>query len=373
MKLSNGIITFSGGQTNPYEMFADYYRHYSKEVQGKDIGAYKQFAEDGRALSLSDKQKQMHEVMLSEIERVAGYSRPKNMASEIWASNPNFKWSTFAVVTMMIETILPDTIINSIGLYTDMRFIGWGDVPHFEIPNRALFTTSLGANAQRNTMVQRQYKGDATIPVYNHVISSSVDLYAVLANRMNLAEFASRAVISIETAMTKEAYNAVVAGITASTVPAALKYEGAFDMEKLITMCQTVGAYNFGMKPVIAGTTVGLMKVLPDSAAGYRLNAEADGPRINLIRTAYDYDFMVLPQIATGDYTNYSLALDNDLLMVLSPAADKLVRGVVEGSTMTNSNDFFDNANLTSKYTINKRFGFEYLSGAVAGSYKITG
>lgn len=372
MKLSNQIVTFSAGNTSPYEMFADYYRHYSDEVQGKNIGTYKKFAEDGHAISLADKQTQMNEVMFAEIERVAGQKRPEGMSPEIWATNPNFKWSTFAVVTMMIETILPDTIINSIGLYTDMRFIGWGDVAHFEVPNHALFTTSLGANAQRNTMVQRQYKADATIPVYNHVITSSVDLYAVLAGRMNLAEFASRAVISIETEMTKEAYNAVVAGITASTVPAALKYEGVFDMEKLITMCQTVGAYNFGMKPVIAGTTVGLMKVLPDSAAGYRLNADANGPRINLIRTAYDYDFMVLPQVATGDYTNYSLALENDLLMVLSPASDKLIRGVIEGSTLSNSNDYYDNANLTSKYTINKRFGFEYLSGAVAGSYKIT-
>lgn len=373
MKLSNEIIRFSGGNTNAYEMFHDYYCHDSAERQNKNIGSYKEFAEDGHRISLAEKEKQMHEVMLSEIERIAGSKRPSGVNPEIWASNPVFKWATFAVTTMMIETILPDTIINSIGLYTDMRFVGFGDVAHFEIPNRALFTVSQGANAQRTTMIQRQYKSDATVPVYNHVITTSVDLYAVLAGRMNLADFARRAVISIETDMSKEAYNAVKAGITASTVPSALKYEGVFDMEKLITMSQTVGAYNFGMKPVIAGTTVGLMKVLPDAAAGYRLNADANGPRINLIRTAFDYDFMVLPQVATGNYTDYSLALDNDLLMVLSPASDKLVRGVIEGSVLSNSNDYYDNANLTSNYTINKRYGFEYLSGGVAASYKITG
>lgn len=373
MKLSNDIIKFSGGSTNVYEMFYDYYCHASAERQNKKIDEYRTFAKDGRHISLAEKEKQIHEVVLSEIERVSGQKRPSGISPEIWTANPNFKWATFAVVTMLIETILPDTIINSIGLYTDMRFIGFGDVPHFEVPSRALFTVSQGSNAQRTTMIQRQYQSDATVPVYNHVISTSVDLYAVLAGRMNLADFARKAVISIETDMSREAYNAVKTGITGSNVPAALKVSGAFDMEKLITICQQVGAYNFGMKPIIAGTTVGLMKALPDSAAGYRINADANGPQINLIRTAFDYDFMVLPQIATGNYTDYSLALDNNLLMILSPASDKLVRGVIEGSTLSNSNDYYDNANLTSNYTINKRYGFEYLSGAVAGSYTITG
>lgn len=211
-----------------------------------------------------------------------------------------------------------------------------------------------------------------TIPVFNHVITTSVDLYAVLAGRQSLAEFARIAVLSIETDMTREAYNAAVAGLTAVSRPAALKIEGAFDMETLIKLCQTVGAYNFGMKPIIAGTTVGLMKVLPDSANGYRLNADAASPAVNLVRTAYDYDFMVLNQAATGDYTNYSLALDDSLLFVISPAADKIVKGVIEGSVLTNSNDYYDNADLTSNFTINKRYGFEFVSGAVSGSYKIT-
>ena len=177
-------------------------------------------------------------------------------------------------------------------------------------------------------MIQRQYKSDYIVPVYNHVITTSVDLYAVLAGRMNLAEFARKAVISIETAMTREAYEAVVTGLAnVNAGVAALNYNGVFDMTKLIQMAQTVGAYNYNMKPIIAGTTVGLMNVLPDAAAGYRLNADANGPQINLIRTAFDYDFMVLPQVATGDYTNYTLALNDNQLFVISPAADKLVRG----------------------------------------------
>lgn len=367
IKLSNNIVAFAANNTTPYEQFADYYKHYSDEVLGKNIGVY------DKSKSFAEKEEKMNKSMFAEIERVAGAKRPEGVSNEVWASNPSFKWATFAVVTMMIETILPDTVLKNIGLYTDIRNVGFGDVPLFKVPPRSLMTVSMGANAQRTTMIQKQYKSDATIPVYNHVISTSVDLYKVLAGRQSLAEFARIAVISIETNMTLEAYKAMIAGVDGSSRPAALKVEGAFDMTKLIKLCQTVQAYNFGMKPIIVGTAIGLMNVLPDSAAGYRINTDADNMNIQLIRTAYGYDFMELPQVATGDYTNYGLALDDSKLVVISPAADKIVKGVVEGAVLTNSNDYYDNADLTSNFTINKRYGFEFLSGAVSGEYSITG
>ena len=372
-KLSKDIVMFAGNNVGAYEQFADYYRQYSAEVLKKNIGAYNTLAKDGRTISFAEKEKQMNEVMLAEIERVANQSRPAGIEPQMWASNPNFKWATFAVVTAMIETILPQTVIDSIGLYTDMRFIGFGDAAMFEIPPRALFTVSTGANAQRTSMIQKQFNANVAVPVYNHVITTQVDLYAVLAGRQSLAEFARKAVLSIETAMSVEAYNAVSTGLSAAAIPTALNYSGAFDMSKLVSMCQTVSAYNFGSKAIIAGTAVGLMNVLPNSADGYRINAPADGAKIELVRSVIGYDLMVLPQVATGNYTNYGLALNDDQLMVISPASDKLVRGVVEGGVLSNSNDYYDNANLTSNFTINKRYGFEFVSGAVGGSYTITG
>ena len=76
-------------------------------------------------------------------------------------------------------------------------------------------------------------------------------------------------------------------------------------------------------------------------------------------------------QVATPDYKNYGLALDDNLIMVVSPAADKLVRGVIEGATLTNSNDFYNTADLSSNYSIDKRYGFGYMSGAIAGAYEL--
>lgn len=327
-KLSNSLVQFAGVENlSVYEMFKDYYARFSDEILHKNIGPYHTENKNGQHISFAEADSQMHKALMSEINRVAGMPMPENFSKALWASNPQFRWASFAVITMMIEEILPATIIDSIGLYTDMRFVNWGDVPLFEVPNRALPINTTAGNSQRTQPIQKFYRGNETVNVVNHAITMSVDLYAVLAGRQSLAEFARRCVLKIETDMSVDAYKALTAGLTAGTVPAALHIQGAFDMEQLIGLAQRIEAYNFGMKPIIAGTTVGLMKILPDSASGYRLNADAAGPQVNLIRTAYNYDFLELRQVATGDYTNFGTALNDDLIIVMSPASDKLVRG----------------------------------------------
>lgn len=44
----------------------------------------------------------------------------------------------------------------------------------------------------------------------------------------------------------------------------------------------------------------------------------------------------------------------------------------VLSNTLTNSNQFYDNADLTQNFTMRKDWNFEFVSGAFAGSYKIT-
>ena len=80
---------------------------------------------------------------------------------------------------------------------------------------------------------------------------------------------------------------------------------------------------------------------------------------------------MVLPQVATGDYSKYSLALDDKKIYVVSPSTDKLVKCVLEGSQLSNGNNYYDNANLTSNTTINKSWVCEFVSNATAAMIKL--
>ena len=196
-------------------------------------------------------------------------------------------------------------------------------------------------------------------------------MYKVLCGLESLAEFVRKAVLSIETEMTKDAYAAMRAGLTAVSMPANLKVTG-YSQADLLKICERVTAYNGGAKAVIIGTASAIANILPNGADGWRIVTDGDNMGIKLIKNFFDYDIMVLPQVATGNFATFDMALNDGEIYIVSPQSDKLVKGVIEGSDLTNSNDYYDNANLTSNATINKRWAFEFLSNAVAGCVQLS-
>ena len=109
--------------------------------------------------------------LLSEVQKLAGVEVNAENARRM-AKNPMVTWATFAVVEAMIDAVLPLTLINSIGTYTEIRNIGFGDSASFDIEPRTLMTVSQGANAQRTSFVQKQFKTTKTLTAVNHVITT---------------------------------------------------------------------------------------------------------------------------------------------------------------------------------------------------------
>lgn len=361
-KLPMNVVNFAAQTADSalvYELFQDYFCHYMDETQKRNIGAY------DNSHALSEKEQKMHEQLLSEVQKLSGAEITADNA-KMMAKNPMVTWATFAVVEAMIDAILPLTLINSIGTYTEIRNIGFGDSASFDIAPRSLMTVSQGANAQRTSFVQKQFKTTKTLTATNHVITTQVSMYKVLCGNESLAEFVRKAVLSIETEMTKDAYGAFRTGLTALTMPANLKVTG-YSQADLLKICERVTAYNGGAKAVIIGTASAIANILPNGADGWRIITEGSNMGIHLIKNFFDYDIMVLPQVATGNFATFDMALNDNEIYIVSPQSDKLVKGVLEGSDLTNSNDYYDNANLTSNATINKRWAFEFLSNAVAG------
>jgi len=355
------IVQFAGDKIDVYEGMRDYYFHHMSEVANIKLGAY------DSTVSLHDKEDKMHKALLSEITRVSGQVLPEGMSIQQWSMNPMVKWATFAVTGMMIDAIIPDTIVKSIGTYTDIKSVGYGETLEIDVKPNSLFTVSQGANAQRTAFVQKQFATTKTIVPVNHDITVEVALYKVLAGQESLAEFVRKAVISLERQMTSDAYDAMDTLVSGATYPSALVKTG-YTAEKLLELCQITEAYNNGAKPIILGTSQALLKVLPDATAGYRITTPSENQGIYLIKNFIDYDIVVLPQVATGK--NYGLKMKNDRLYVLSPSVDKLIKGAIEGQTITNTNDTYANANLTQKTTMSKRYDFQAVTNACAGLLK---
>lgn len=365
MKISDALVRFAAdtgrSDVTLYTKFQDYFCHYMSEHDKKNIGSF------DKSVDLQAKEQEMYKDFLAEVERMSNTKLTGDVNDmAVQANNPMVKYAAFAVVNAMIEAILPMTIIDSIGVYTDIRNVDFGDSMNFEIKPRSLFTVSQGANAQRTAFIQKQFSANKTIVPVNHAVTVQVALYKVLSGKESLAEFARKAVLSIETEMTKDAYGAFTTGLNAVTMPAALSVTG-YTQQDLLSICQRVTAYNQGANATIVGTAVALSNILPNGADGYRIVTNSDNISIQLIRNFFGYDIIVLPQVATGNYSTFDMALNDDEIYVLSPSSDKLVKGVIEGTMLTNSNDFYDNANLTQNATFNKRWQFEFVSNAVAG------
>jgi hypothetical protein len=363
MALPMNIVKFANNNADvlkTYDMARDYYFHYMSS-RGKKLGDF------DASVPLDKKEEKMHKALLAEITRISGQPMAEGLSIQAWSMNPVVKWATFATVGMMIDAIIPDSLVKNIGVYTEVHQIGFGDTLDIDIAPNSLFTVSESSNAQRKGFNKKDFKHTVTLSAVNHAITVETALYKVLAGRESLAEFMRKAVYSMEREMTANAYDALNTLVDNASFPAPLTVSG-YATDALLHLCEVVTAYNHGAKATILGTTEALYKVLPDSAKGYRINTDSENMGIQIIRNFFDYDIMVMPQVATG--SNYGLKMKNDRVYVMSTDVDKVIKMVIEGQTLTNVDEFYDNADLTQHATLNKRWGVASVTNATMGVLK---
>ena len=365
------MLKFAGSEQAlaPYRAFVDYWNHYkAMNVQSgsKKNYDYQKTRPDGTTITFDEKEAQMNAALKREILRHANILNFDEFPLEQWVTNPMISWATFAVVNQLVDLVLPDSLIDSIGAYTDMRLIDWGDSASFEIKPRDLFVVSKAGRGMRQGEVHKQFDGQVTIVPTLRELTVQVSLYKVLAGKESLADFVAKVIRSVESEMTRDAYVTFNTAMTnlASTTDAKLKYAG-YAQADLISLAQKVSAWNGGQKAIIVGTPVALLSVLP-ADANYRYTLESDYVRIGYINTMASYDIMAIPQVADWA-TPFKLLLDDTRLYIVSPSANKIVKMVIEGSTMSNVDAPFANANLTQNATIYKSFGSAVATNAIAG------
>lgn len=361
--ISKELIQFCSGKTDLLLAFQDYY------AENRAINDNIKLFSYNTGISYDEKSAKISKLFFSELENRSGIKRSDN--EEAWASNPNVKWAAFALIDAMINSVLPLTINPSIGIFTDLKFVSYGDAVHFKVLPRTLYTVSDGGYGERTSFRQLKSAGDIMLYPKEHIVTVYTDMYSVLAGKQDIADFVRLVAISIETRMTTDAITALTTGMAVGTYPAQLSIQGAFSKDQMITLAETVQAYNYGVKPVILGTATALSKVIPDSSLGFRMEVLGNNGSVGIMKDYYGYTLMQLPQVATGDYTNYGLAVAPDTVYVVSPSMDKLIKGVISNS-LTNSNQFYENADITQNFTMRKAWDFMLASAAVGGLYKIT-
>jgi hypothetical protein len=372
MKIPNNVLTFAGkANLAPYEKFVDYYNHYLSQQKNDGSKEYQRYVtnSDGTKseISFSEKEEKMNAALRREILRVAGINNFDEFPVETWAGNPQLTWAAFAVVSAMIDMVLPDSIIKNIGMYSEVRTIGWGDSASFDVAPRDLFVVSKGGRSKRTTELKKQYRGQQTILPELRQMTVFVSLMKVLAGKESLAELVTKMVRSFEVEMSYDVYSAFKTALDAldSTASTGLLASG-WSQSEFLRLSQTVGAWNGGVRPLAIGTQVALGNILP-SNANYRFELDSEYVRLGYITNFLGTDIMALPQIADWQ-TPFGLKLDDDRIWIISPSSDKIVKVVLEGSTFANTSDTFANANLVQTSTMWKSWGTGIITNAVAAT-----
>ena len=371
IKMTAQTLAFSkaNGLEDLFVQFADYWNNYRSLNSLVPKGKTLEFATvdaEGNPISFDEKNDRMHKALVKSIIARSNVNYAAESDVSLWFNHPNVVHETFAIVAQLIDFILPQTIIDSIGVYTDVRVGGWGDSFAFEIKPRDIFAVSRAGRNQRTAEMRKQFSGQVTVIPENHEISVVVSLYKVLSGAESLAEFTAKAVRSIETRMTLDAYNLFNTTMAAvdSTATTGLLVAG-YTAASLLRICQQVEAWSQGARPVVMGTAVALLSVLPDDA-NYRYDLESDYVKMGYVRTMHGYDLMQLPQVA--DYTTpFGRVIADDRVWIVAPSSDKIVKLCIEGNTISNTTGTFDNADLSQSTTFLKSWNVGVATNAVAG------
>jgi hypothetical protein len=364
MEYSTGVQKFALSNPDLFEAFRDYWHHYRSEVTSyNSLKATNH--EYNKGMSFAEKESKLNAALRKEVIKRSGINYASESNINDWFFHPLAQHETFAIVGAMIDMILPETIVSSTSAFAEISQGGFGDSFNFEVKPSDLFVVSKAGKNQRHAEVHKQYSGMVTILPEFREITVGVNMYKVLCGKESLAEFTAKAVRSLETRMTLDIYNAFVTATTnfPSTATTGLQVSG-YSQASLLRLCQQVEAWNFGAKPIVVGTSLALINVLPDDA-NYRFSLEDQYVKLGYINTISGYDLMILPQVA--DFTTqWALAISNSYIWVISPSSQKLIKVCLEGTTISFTDGVFDNPNLTQKSTLKKSYGVGFASNAVA-------
>ena len=367
MKMPVNVIKFSKdyGLEPLFEAFKDFYNH-ARSNEGVVGLSFSTVDATGKTISFTQKNDILNKMFIDSVAKTAGVD-PNIFGTAQYASNPNVKWASFAIVDALIDYVLPDSIIQSIGMYTDTRVAGFGDSFKFDVKPRDLFPVTRASRGKRIAELQRQFNGTVSVVPENHMVSVSVSLYRVLSGHESIGDFVMKAIRSIEVEMTKDVYtafNTAMGSLPTSPAGGELAFTG-YSQENLVKLVQRVTAWNQGAKATILGTQLALQNILP-SDANYRYFLTDEYVTLGYVREFAGADVVLLPQVADWK-TPFKMVLDDTKIYVVSPGQQKIVKLCLEGQTLSSTDDVYANANLTQNSTLSKSWAASVVTSSVAG------
>lgn len=361
---SKRFLTFSNEDKDIVQAGVELYKHYLYTIKGKK--EYKDFAvqvdEKGNTISYEEKERIFNVSLESEAVKRSGLVAT-GFSKERLARNSIIKEMRYELLSEIIDTIYPQTIIDDFGQFAEVRNGNYGDNFMFHIPNPNLFTVSKSAKGIRNGQPQRLFGQDMILTPVANTIDIEDDYEAVLQGKSNFGEWMTKVALSMQTQMSVDVYNAMNAAVLAQ--PAALQIaSGAYSEKAVMQLAARIKAANQGAPCTLLGTKSALSNLLPGNDY---LKVQL-GEMVNDL--GYVSNFRGIPAIAFDDRLvpndpTMTLAINSTTVYVVSLGSQKPIKICLEGDTIiTEQTQIGDNALQTINQHVEKR----YIVGAASAS-----
>lgn len=321
-------------------------------------------------LSLSEEAKIINGLYGDLLKSRAGYSAEKFDTIEDFADSPTTEHFAQTIVRTMINAIYPVVFDTPFfNLVCQMHFAGYGDTFQVDIQNNKLYNVSRFGRRQKHTMVQDATNGSVTINTQNYGVTTITNLPAILLGDTMVVEDVMRTALSVQAKVYKLALNEFIAQTDAVTI-GALTANAGFDEKTWLKKLKVVKAYSGNTAPIVFGDMIALKTLLP-AAQSTRIDLQDPyNTTIGYMDRWNTYGVMGFDAIANDDGDYGVVGLPENRLYAIAPSGNKFIH-IAIGATMVNSDDNYENMNLSKLTTVRQEMGVKLVTNEVLAVYKL--
>ena len=353
---------------------------FSEKANELLVPAWKDFVANYRAVNfakktrydvsktLEEKQALVDSLIENEVLLCANISTDNFTSSAANVTNPIYQWAKCAVVNRLVDMVIPEIVRDDFLNVANVTNIGYGDSAEFEVKSGDLFTVTKNGNSRRHVEAQRQFTGSKTLVPENHTITVEYDLYRMLAGKDSPADYAMKVILSLESEIAIDIMSCITNAY--SSLTANFK-EASFSETAFKKLAARVTAANGGAKAVAVGTDVAVGTLLPTNDY-LKMELGEEYNKVGYLPVFKGVPVVGISQKIDWDSADYDFALSDQYVYILSPQTQKLVQVVFEGDSLTINGGLTDDANLTIKNSLHKRWKVGLITNAHFGIMKVS-
>jgi hypothetical protein len=367
----NRLERFSKKQVAAIELGKELAKHYLYEKENTN-GRYSKFEsfakttnEANRIISYKEKNDLFWNLAIDEAYEISGMNKERFSIADAFTF-PQFERAFFSIIEETINSVITKTEIEQSMMFAEVKSVVEGDSLTFHIPANHLLSVSTVAYGVRNVHFQKLWEEDFTLNPKVKKTGVEVDIHRIAANMYDWGWLINWVGKSFRTKLQQEVVDIVYGGY--STLATQFK-EATYAQDSFIQLGERVSAANNAPVTVI-GTKSALNKVLPTNEyLKFELGREYMDN--GYITAPFGFPTIKLEQSIKTNST-FDFSIDNNYLIIMSAATDKIVKIGTSGQTKVRLSREFDTADDTRNYTITSDWEVKLISQSYYGVCKVS-